>query len=148
MTPRSGGSDRDQVLLHCSPRDDGVNYCHSLLAPCCIGCRLGGRHAEIAICTASRSSTFGYKCKSSTRAETAKVSPSIRRFPVVKLRQLRKVWASSYRRTTNDELWATYNRNQEWRKRQQIERQHKRRITHWPLLGVIPAAPSSVEHAL
>ena len=58
-----------------------------------------------------------YKCRDH------KGQPLYQSFPCGGTKPPEKVWSGEYRQPTNTELWARYNRHQEWRRRQQREKQ-------------------------
>ena len=58
-----------------------------------------------------------YKCRDH------KGQPLYQSFPCGGTKPPEKVWSGGYRQPTNAELWARYNRDQEWRRRQEREKQ-------------------------
>lgn len=60
-----------------------------------------------------------YKCRDH------KGQPVYQSFPCGGTKPAEKEWSGSYREPSNAELWAKYNRDQEWRARQQRERQRR-----------------------
>lgn len=60
-----------------------------------------------------------YKCRDH------KGQPVYQSFPCGGTLPAEKVWTGDYRQPTNAERWATYNRDQEWKARQQREAQHR-----------------------
>ncbi len=58
-----------------------------------------------------------YKCRDH------KGQPLYQTFPCGGTKPPEKVWSGDYRQPTNTELWARYNRDQEWRRRQERDKQ-------------------------
>ncbi len=64
-----------------------------------------------------------YKCRDH------KDQPLYQSFPCGGTKPPEKVWSGEYRQPTNAELWARYNRDQEWRRRQEREKQQQSRYS-------------------
>ena len=64
-----------------------------------------------------------YKCRDH------KGQPVYQSFPCGGTKPPEKVWSGEYRQPTNAELWARYNRDQEWRRRQEREKQQQFQYT-------------------
>ena len=75
-----------------------------------------------------------YKCRDH------KGQPLYQSFPCGGTKPPEKVWSGEYRQPTNTELWARYNRDQEWRARQRQQQMQRSYI-------MAPSRPAAAEAA-